>query len=60
MYKQFHAIIVKNVTDASIVIFVLNALNVKTVNIVINVLIYAVQTIASTTKVVHKKNMRNL
>ena len=60
MYKQFHAIIVKNAIDASIVIFVLNALNVKTVNIVINVLIYVVQTIASTTKVVHKKNMRNL
>lgn len=57
MYKQFRATIVKNVIDASIVIFVLNALNVKTVSIVITVLIYAVQTIASTTKVVQKKRI---
>lgn len=60
MYKQFRAIAVKNVIDVSIVIFVLNALNVKTANIVISVVICVAQTIASIIRVAHKKNTLNL
>ena len=60
VYKQFRAIAVKNAIDASIVIFVLNALNVKTANIVISVMICVAQTIASIIRVAHKKNTRNL
>lgn len=60
VYKQFRAIAVKNAIDVSIVIFVLNALNAKTANIVISVMICVAQTIVSIIRDAHKKNTLNL